>query len=156
MEMWRVSSSRPISYMTTPYNRRFAAFGYPELDIKEWEDGEKAIIQYHQCPIIPSLTKWSYVLTKLRNVDITDGFIVQWTGRLDMEKQHFWDEEEKLRQKMLETQAYEDRRAHDYGERAFKAVRQNPALMERIARNGLKELGLLKILRNIPKSKLIC
>jgi hypothetical protein len=139
--------------MVTPYNLVFKEMGYPELDLKEWDDGEFAIIQYHQRPIIPCLTRWSYVLTGLRNVERSYGFFRKWTEQLDLEKRFIWAEEERKQEELRKTIEYEDRRSELKTELAFKAIRQNPDLMERIAEKGLDQLQLRQISRHIPNHR---
>jgi hypothetical protein len=138
------------SAMCSKYWTWFAEEGYPELDIIEYPDGEWAIIQYYSQPIIPSLTRWNFVLTGLRNIIPTKSMVIKFAKNLDLtRKEKHAAEEEKTKAVELEAEARE-RHAVDLGERCSEAVLKNPELMERIARNGLKEMDLLKIRSNIP------
>jgi hypothetical protein len=147
-----VTVSNYISYMVTPYNRCFAALGYPELDIQEWDDGEWAILQYHKAPIIPSLTPWSYVLQKMRHVPKTMGTFKRWTDQLDLEKRHIWAEQEASERRARESAEADDRHQSEFRDKAFNIIKRNPHLMERVAKNGLQELKLSNISRNIPNA----
>jgi len=139
-----------ISYMVSPYNIWFRDLGYPELDIVEYEDGEWAIIQYLRSPVVPCLTPWNHVLTKLRHVEKSYWVCKKWAEQLDLEKRHVWEQQEASERRAREEQAFEDRRAEDWATQAFTSIRNNPGLMERIAKNGLGEIGLRQLARHIP------
>lgn len=144
-----VTQANYVSYMVSPYNAWFRELGYPELDIQEYDDGEFAIIQYHRSPVVPALTPWSHVLTKLRHIEKSLDFCKRYSSQLDLEKRHVWDEQDKLERRAREDMRTEDEYAEDWANRAFKVIKGNPALYERIAKNGLKEMGLRRISRNI-------
>lgn len=143
-----------ISSMVSPYYRWCQDMGYPELDVKTWADGEWALIEYLNAPIVPSLTKWNYVLTGMRNIPITYGFIKNYADQLALDKKHFWEREAEL------TRAQDERHKQDllHSDRQVaemhRVIKGNDALMQRVARNGLGELSLGKIRRNIPKYRL--
>jgi hypothetical protein len=136
------------------WNRTFRSIGYPELDLIEYADGEKAIIQYMHTPIIPSLTKWSFVLQGLRNVEITKSWCKYWAEKLDINKRGVWDELERGEKENLRQQLEEDRRSEDFAERMLKGVKNNPDLMERVVKNGLQELNPRRMLNHISRSRL--
>lgn len=142
------------SMMCSPWNRFFRSIGYEELDVVEHNDGSWGIRQYHTKPIIPSLTRWSWVLQDIRHTLITESFLKSQAEQLDLERHTVWD---RLRQSekaaLLETEAQE-RRAQDWADAAWKGVRGNDALIQRIAKNGIKELDPRRMLNHIDKRRL--
>ncbi len=116
--------------------------GYPELDVRQFPDGSWQLIQYLNTPIIPSLTRFQPVLMGIRNVEISPSFIKHHADRLNLEKGAVWAEQKKSEQKAMDDVAYEERRAIDFSENMMKGLKRSPALLERIRRNGLKELDL--------------
>lgn len=142
------------SKMVSDYYCWFKDLGYPELDVIRYPDGEWAIIQYMQTPVIPSLTRWNFVLKGLRNVELTHAFCESWVQQLDIEKRTVWEEQEKLERRMREESEYEERRANDRADAFVKGIRGNDALLERIARNGLRELNPRRMLNHISRHKL--
>lgn len=128
----------------------FCELGYPMLDIRTWPDGEWAIVQYHKTPIVPSRTPWSWVLTELRKVDITPGFVKRWVEALDLTRKEVWATEREKTKEIEREQEALLRHNNEMVERAHESITRNPDLMNRIARNGFDELDLRKIARNIP------
>ncbi len=142
------------SKMVSDYHCWFRDLGYPELDLVRYPDGEWAIIQFMQTPIIPCLTKWNFVLKGLRNVELTHSFIARYVQQLDLEKHTVWEEQAKTERLALEETNYEERRAQDRAEHFVAGIRGNDAMMQRIARNGLRELNPRRMLNHISRSKL--
>ncbi len=140
--------------MVSRWHRCFVAMGYPELDLVEYPDGEKAIIQYFNRPIIPSLTRWGYVLTKIRNQDVNYYWLKEKADDLNLEKKRVWHEQEAMEKEALRRQLEEDRRSEDFATRMLDTVNRNDAWKQRIAKKGLSELNPLKILNNIPSYRL--
>lgn len=149
----------------------FVDLGYPELDIQEhwsWHavperagggmvyapDGSWSIIKYLNSPIIPSLTRWQLVLGVMENVGITTGFVEKYVKQLDTSRKEFWDREEAKTRAVEEEHARVERHQTEFVDRAHGAITKNPDLMERIAKNGLQEMDLSKIRRNIPNYKM--
>lgn len=128
----------------------FVELGYPMLDIRTWPDGEWAILQYHSKPYVPSLTKWHWVLTELRNVEITPGFVKKWIEALDQTRKEIWDREADKTAEIDREQKALERHKLEMVDRAHQAITRNDALMERIARNGFQEMDLPRIARHIP------
>lgn len=128
--------------------------GYPELDVVQYPDGEWALIQYMQTPIIPSLTKWNFVLKGIRNTEINPEFIRKFADQLNIEKHTVWEEQAKCERLAHEQELYEERRVQDRADQWMKGIRNNDALMERIAKNGLRELDPRRILNHIPRYRL--
>ncbi len=142
------------STMVSPWWRVCAALGYPELDVVQYPDGEWALIQYYNTPIIPSLTRWNFVLKGIRNTEITPEFIKKYADQLNLEKHTIWEEQEKCERLAKEDVAREERRSEDWATAMLDGVKRNPDLMNRIAKNGLKELDPRKILNHVPRHKL--
>ncbi len=142
------------STMVSRWHRCFVAMGYPELDLVEYPDGEKAIIQYFNRPIIPALTKWGFVLTKIRNVDVNYYWLKEKADDLNIEKKAVWARQEAVEKEAIRQQLEEDRRSEDFATRMLDTVKRNDDWMQRIARNGLKELNPLRLLNHCPKYRL--
>lgn len=140
-----------VSYFCTKYRPWFVELGYPMLDVQQWPDGEWAIIEFLNQPLIPSLTKWHYVLTGLRNIEITYPFLQKYLYALDLHRDGVWDREEKKSQHVEFEHERQVNFQVDVADRAYRAVKRNEGLMERIARNGLKELAARSIFKNIPR-----
>lgn len=147
----RVTARNYVSYFVSPYHVWCREAGYPELDVVRYEDGEWALIQYHRSPVVPSLTPWTTVLTKMRHVELSPWVITKWAQNLDLERRHIWDELEAKEKAAAAEYEQNVRHGQDLADQQFKVIRGNPALMERIARNGLKEIGLFQMSRHIPK-----
>jgi hypothetical protein len=142
------------STMCSPWYVWFVELGYPLLDIRQYDDGEWAIIQYHSKPYIPSMTRWSFVLTDLRNVEISKAFVEKYVGLLDITRRAFWDAEDAKTAEVEREHKALQRHQKDVTERAYKAVVKNPDLMNRIAKFGMAELDLRKIFANIPRYRM--
>lgn len=132
----------------------FWDMGYKELDLRRYEDGEYAIIQYLNTPIIPSLTRWNFVLKGIRNTEITYDFCKKYAEQLDLEKHTVWEEDAKAMRRHREQTEFEERRANDMADQWLKGIVNNPDLMERIAKNGFKELDPRRMMNQIPRYRL--
>ncbi len=140
--------------MVSRWHRCFVAMGYPELDLVEYPDGEKAIIQYFNRPIIPSLTRWGFVLTKIRNVNVDYYWLKEKADALNLENKKVWAEQDAVEKEAIRQQLEEDRRSEDFATRMLANVKNNDDWMQRIARNGLKELNPLRLLNNCPRYRM--
>jgi hypothetical protein len=150
----KYSEMAKVSSMCSDYYHWFVEMGYPLLDIVTFEDGEWAIREYQTLPVIPSLTKWRYILVGLKNIPITYGFVSKWVQKMDLTRQEAWDREEaKSRAVELEQEKREEHRK-EFADKAFQAIRGNEDLMERVAQNGLAEINLENIAKHIPDTKL--
>lgn len=151
-----VDIPRPGQYRSYPsravsdYYCWFVHMGYPQLDVVEYPDGEWAILEYQNTPIIPCLTKYKVVLSGLRNIEKTYGFCKNYVNQLDPMKPHFWAREEEKTSAMWREHLALDRHREDSVEHAFQAIKRNPDMMDRIARNGVAEMNLWNIRKNIP------
>lgn len=145
-----ITTNNYVSSMCSRYHQWFVDMGYPRLDLNVYDDGEWEIIEYLRIPIIPSLTPWHRVLMDIRNTEINPWFCKKYVENLDLEKRYVWDEqdhrEEQMRRELFEQEVH----VADFQKRAFAAVKNNPGLMDRIARNGPSELSLQAISRHIP------
>lgn len=142
------------SSMVSKYWFWFAEMGYPELDIVTWPDGEWAIIEYLNAPIIPPLTKWNYVLTGLRNQEITYDFLKAYADQHCLEKRFVWEEQQRKEDEAAAELKKRDERDEDFQRRAHKIITSCPDLMHRIATEGPSAMSLKSMWRHIPKSRL--
>lgn len=143
-----------ISYICSKYHKWFKEMGYPQLDINKYYDGSWSIIEYYNNPIIPSLTKWKVVLGVMHNIEISYGFCKKYIEEIDLQKKAIWDREERKTSRMEQEKKSLDDHRQEYADKAFEAVRKNPDLMDRIAKNGLEEMNLGNIAQHIPYSEL--
>ena len=148
-----VRSWNYYSYFQSPYHIWFQELGYPELDIIDWPDGEWAIIEYQNSPVVPCTTKWKVILAGLRNVEISWGFIKRYIDQCNPMSTFFWDRLEQREKEQDAEWETNERNAEDRAQRAAQLVIRNPELMERIARRGIREMDLVKIRKNIPDYK---
>jgi hypothetical protein len=132
------------------YNPIFCELGYPELDILRDESGEWHIIQYLNGTAIPSLTRWQPVLTRIKGVIITKSILEKFCKELDITRKEFWAREE-AKSKLAEDEFdAKERHAAEYVDKAHEAITRNPDLMERIAKNGIKEMNLDQLQKHVP------
>lgn len=143
-----------ISYLQSPWHVVFQEMGYPELDVLRYEDGEWWIVQYYNAPTVPCLTRWQTVLGPMRNLDISYGFLYRWAQALNLQRKEYLEKEFAKSKAAEDEWENTERHAEDSASRAAAAITQNPALMERISRNGLKEMDLSSIAKHIPRSQI--
>lgn len=142
------------STMVSRWHRCFVAMGYPELDLVEYPDGEKAIIQYFNAPIVPSMTKWGFVLTGIRNRNVDYYWLKEQADLLNLHGKKVWSDQDATEKEAIRQQLEEDRRAEDFATRMLDLVNRNDAWKQRIHKNGLKELNPLRLLNHVPRYKL--
>ncbi len=128
--------------------------GYPELDVRRYEDGEYALIQYFNTPIIPSLTKWQAVLTGIRNVEMSASFIKAQADKLNLERGAVWDGLDRRDREILSEIKSEEDHSLDFAAKAADVVKRCPTLMDRIARRGTKELDFKRMVQHIDSRDL--
>jgi hypothetical protein len=129
--------------------------GYDNLDIAENHDGSWDIIEYIQKPYVPCVTEWQMVLGTMEGVLKTYGFCERFVKQVDMNRKEFWAREEAKTQAVADEHEAKEERAVEMAEIASQAVIRNPGLMNRIAKNGMKEMELGKIAKHIPKHEFI-
>jgi len=142
------------SSMVSDWYIWFCELGYPNLDINRYPDGEWEIIEYYNAPIVPSLTKWNRVLYGIRNVVITPGIVEKYVKQLDLHSDEIWDKYDHKTEELEAEQKALERHQKETVDRAYEAIRFNPALMERMARGGITEMNIPNIRKHIPKSLL--
>lgn len=142
-----------ISTAQSPYHIWFQELGFPQLDITKYDDGEWCIIEYQHTPLIPAECKYKVVLSGMRNIDISFSFIERYLDEMNPMSARFWANLDKM--EAMQNAEYEtfENNAQDRAHRASRLVIQNPDLMERIAKHGLKEMGLFNIGKHIPNYK---
>lgn len=146
--------ARSPSVFFSKYHKWFIEMGYPQLDIVHYQDGSWDIIEVVKNPHIPSLTVYKTVLGNMKGIEISYGFCKKYIEEIDLERRAIWDREEAKTKKMEAEQEALEKHRHEYADMAYKAVRYNPDLMDRIATRGLSEMNLDKIAQNIPYSEL--
>lgn len=139
----------------SPYYVWFCELGYWNLDIREWDDGEWALVEYYHTPTVPSMTRWNYVLQGMRNIIPSPGFVTKYVSALDLRKKEVWDALDARDRAQDDEKARIDTHAQDTAERAKNVIMQTPTLVERIGKNGLQEMNLDKIVKHIPSQQLI-
>lgn len=149
-----ITSSNYVSYFFGRYHAWFLDLGYPLLDAVVHDDGEWGILQTFTQPIIPAETRWEWIVRPQRRYQLTFGTCKQMTDQIDLEKRHVWDEMERRAREDAEDFAAEDRHMVDTKTRMEDVLRQNPALMQRLARNGSKEISPLSVLKHVPRHAL--
>lgn len=150
----RVTLGNYVSYFCSPYYVWFQDLGYPRLDLLQYEDGEWAIVQMLNSPVVPAETQWRAVLSGMRNIEISHSFIRKYVEEIDIQRRAFWDREEAKSELADKEEAALDAHREDMVERAHKAITQNPDLMDRIAKNGIQEMDIRKIHSHIPTHRL--
>ena len=140
--------------MISRWHNLFVEAGYPDCDAVFHEDGSWSIRQYHSAPVIPSLTKWSWVLTDIRHSEISVGFIKRYLDKLSPTRGEFFADQEKATEEVTaEAEALEIHQA-EMVSKAKAVVLKNEALVDRIAKNGIGEMDLENIAKHIPSGKL--
>lgn len=148
----------PYTYLDSPfvgpYYEWFCDLGYPQCDLQVFKDGSWAILEMHNAPLVPSLTKFNWIAKGFRNADITKSRIKRILEQIDPRKQWIWDiEREKTRQIDSEHESRETF-VQERVEEAMDGIRRNPDLQERVAKNGIQEIMPHNIAKHIPDSKL--
>lgn len=149
-----VTWSNSTSYFWGPYHKWFVELGYPDLDINTYEDGEWEIIQAINNPILPQETQWNRVLIGIRNVIPTFGIVENYVKKLDPMGRQFWADEEAKTAAMEAEKDAQDRHAIEMMERRYTVIRNNPDLMDRVVKYGLKEILPENIAKHVPSHQL--
>jgi hypothetical protein len=123
--------------------------GYPELDIKQFKDGEWAIREFYRSPVVPAHTPWKYVLKGLRNIEISESFIKKYLWQMDPRNAHFWKKHEDDTKAIdLEKTRAENDKADRYMQ-VGKQLAKNDSLMADAAVMGPAAFDLERIGRKI-------
>ena len=149
-----MQSACRVSSICSDYYHWFVELGYPELDIAAYPDGSWDIIQYERVPLIPAEARFRTVLGPMEHVEISKGFCETWCRKLDLTRREYWAQEENKSRKIEEEAEATELHAEDLAHRDTEAVTRNPALMERIAENGIQEMNLNRIAKHIPTHEL--
>jgi len=151
--------------MVSEYYTWFVDLGYPNLDIvrhrenywiesdRSWltADGSWSIIEYYNAPIIPSLTRWNFVLANVNDHEISASFVEKMVKMLDLRRKEYWDLCEAKTKAMEDEREALERHAQDIASRATDLIMRTPTVVERIAKNGLQEMDPVNILKHIPR-----
>jgi len=145
----------PGIYPDTPsfcseYYTWFQELGYPQLDLLRFEDGEWSIIELYNSPVIAAQTQWKHVLSGMRNVEISFGFIRKYVELLDITKEAYWDMELAKSRKVIAKTKEAERRRADLAKRAAAIISKHDHIKERVAKNGIREVLPWHIAKHIP------
>lgn len=149
----KVTLGNYCSYMVSGWNRTFADWGYPELDVVVQESGEWGIISYLRSPVLPAHTPWSWVVVPSAKYELNPWTVKRYVEQCDIEKRYVWDQMEEREKHDAAEMRREELHMTDMQRRMYQSITQNPDLMNRIAKNGLGEIGLRALSRNIPNQK---
>jgi len=137
------------SYICSEHYKIFCELGYPMCDIEQFSDGSWRIIEYLNSPIIPSLTRVSHVLGPIQNLIITRSFIEKYLNMLDIRKKAYHEVLAEKEAKLKLESDHAERSAQDFAKRAAQIV-SGGEVMDRIKKNGVKEMDLDSIAKHIP------
>lgn len=141
------------SYMLSPYYKMFVEMGFPQLDIRVFKDGEWAIREFHNAPLVPSLTKWKYVLSGMRNIEISESFIRKYLWSIDPRQKRFWEHDDETRKKEDEERAYYENERAERTMALGKQLAKNEDLMNEAYRIGPAAFDLENIAKKIYKER---
>ena len=129
----------------------FVELGYPQLDVETFEDGSWAILEYINAPLIPSLTSWKWVYKGFHNIEFSSALAAKLIRQIDPQYPEYWAQELLKSTKLLTEKNERARFEEDWTERMVPQMMANPALMERVARYGMRELDPARIALAIAK-----
>ena len=89
----------------------------------------------------------------MRNIEISFSFIERYLDEINPQSARFWRNVEADEKRIDAEYEREERNAIDRASRAQKHIVQNPDLMNRIAKFGLKEMDPWNIRKHIPNYK---
>ena len=140
------------SSFVSKYYPVFCKLGYPMLDVVFFEDGEWAVIEMLNSPVVPSLTKWNYVLKGMRNVEFSESLVRKLVKQLDPHEPEFWIREYEASKKIVDLKDNEAESQEDWAEWMGNQLKKNEGLMQRVARYGACELHPDKIAYRIAEA----
>lgn len=148
--------SPPITDFPSKYHPWFVELGYPQLDMREYQDGSWILVEYLSSLAAPRpLFKWRMILGYFLNEIPTKGIIEKYIKRLDTKRREFWDLQEKKTKEVEDEHARSQKHKEDMVARAHKSIVQNPDLMERIAKNGLQEMDIDNVGKHMPRNAIM-
>jgi len=142
------------SSFVSPYYRWFCDLGYPQLDISVYEDGEWAIIEMENAPVMPSYTKHRVIFHGFRNIEPCKTLISKLIDMIDLQRVEVMDAHEKHSIELAEQREKIEAERVKAKTDAFKLLSKNEDLKERIAQFGPQELDLKVLAKRIPEHKL--
>lgn len=131
--------------------RIFCELGYPQLDVQFFEDGSWAILEMLNAPLIPSMTKFKYILKGIENVEFSRSFVEKFVKQLDPAKGFFWEREDRLARESEEQGIKGDEFIAELAADTMKKLAKCDTLTERLAKNGADELTPERLAFNIYK-----
>ncbi len=139
------------TYICSDWHRMFCKMGNPQLDIKLFRDGEWAIREFYRSPVVPAQTPWKYVLTGLKNIEISESFIKRYLWQIDPTNRGFWERQQQLTN---DQNAQRDRAESDKIDRHMqigKELSKNDSLIRDAKIMGPAAFDLERIGRKIYK-----
>lgn len=140
------------SFVSDDY-KMFCDLGYPQLDMIRHDDGSWSIIEMLNAPVIPSMTRWSYILKNIKHQEVNVTFIKRMIERIDPRGRELWDIEDSKSAAVEMDEVRRQEHKEEFADKAFKAIRGNEGLMERIYKGGLREMNLDRIYQHIPQQQ---
>jgi hypothetical protein len=145
--------SYPYTYIDSPFvsqhYKMFCDLGYPQLDINEWPDGEWAILQMWNAPLVPQLTKFNYVLTGLRNIEKSQSFIEKYVELVDITRRAFWELQEDQTLEAEKAAADKEMYFENSALKKLEIIKRTPVLMDRVQKFGMNALGFESMWRHL-------
>lgn len=139
------------SAMVSKDYRVFVELGYPQLDRIVYEDGEWAIIEYQNAPLVPSLTKWKRIYNGFRNMEFNESFAKKLIRQIDPQYPEFWANELKKTKNMIAAKDAVDADNLEWVEKTLPKILKNESLRNRLAKYGMRELNPDRIALAIAK-----
>ena len=129
----------------------FQKLGYPQIDVSFFEDGSWSLLEMHNAPVIPDLTKFNWIAKNLKNVEFNEGNVMYLIRNSDPRNPEFWAKE--IAKSMVLEKQHVDKQNKDqeWIEDIVPKLMQNQALMDRVARYGSRELSIDRIALAIAK-----
>jgi len=148
----------PYTYLNSPFvsdkYEWFCDLGYPQCDLHVREDGSWAILEMLNAPLVPSLTAWRWIATGFKNVEPCQSRIKRILESIDPTRKEIWQREEQKTAELEANDKAREEHADAVATEWTSSIIRNPALMERVAKNGMHEILPHKIAENIAESKI--
>ena len=148
-----ITQANYISYIVSPWQSFLSSYGYDRLDVNQYPDGSWDIIEFMKVPLVPCIAKYRTILGNMKNIEISKGFLLKYIDEIDTNKRKLWAREEAKSKRVHEESIAAGKAGNDRVEQAFRAVKGNEALRQRVAKNGLHEMNLDRIYRHIPRQQ---
>ncbi|UOF77049.1 hypothetical protein [Caudoviricetes sp.] len=142
------------SSFVSKYYHWFCELGYPQLDIAEYNDGEWAIIEMENAPVMPSYTRHRVIFRGFRHMEPCRSLVKKLIDMIDLQRDEVMAAHEKRSEELAEQKEKINKERAEAKLNAFKLLTKNEDLKERIAQNGSDELRLDVLAKRIPEHQL--